>query len=884
MSLLAPNLKRRVPPPAPGSECCDCCEGVEAQTPQAIDNPGELSRISYRVGDHAQFRASLQAALSSSDFALVPGTASPLASLLTRDDSDFTIGLIDAFACSADLLTFYQERIASESYLRTAVERVSVQEMGKLVGYELKPGLAAEAWLAFALETPPVPPANLPPEPGNFVTGVPASLTLQAGLKVQSVPGPGEKPQTFELVEALDETRAEWNAMRPWLSEAHAPLPGDTDVWLAGTATLLKPGDGLLFVGQDFLGGSNAAQWQFEPIAVVAPNDADGRTRVAWVKPLAPALQPSNPADKTSVYALRRRAGAFGNNAPVWRAMTDGFRTAYSAKFGAEVNGDWPGFEISDLPASAGGGSVDLDSLQPAIIADVTTAPAKRSFAVLARGNFGTVRAYRVTAASEVSRGEFAISGKVTRLALEGADLDTQFFGYVRETTVYAGSELLPLADRPVDAAVGGDRLPVRIDENGLRKGRRLIVRGMTTGGTGEISVQATLVAAQAIGPGLTELQIVPALAEALRRDSVIIHANVALASHGESASQILGSGSAAQRFQRFELKQLPLTYRGAGSGSGAAAELVVRIGGIAWRQRPTLFDAASTDRVYTVRVDEQGRTFIAFGDGVRGARLPSGVNNVVAQYRRDLGAQGNVAAETLTQLMTRPLGLKSVSNPMAAEGGSDPEDEEVARDAIRRATRTLERVVSALDYEDFALAFTGIAKAQARVLNLGTNPTIAITLAAPTGAPLSPAGKVWTSLLAALKAGGDPHVAVILLPSLESSFRIGIRVRCEEDYESETVLAAVETALRTAFSFDRRDLGQPVQQSEVIAIAQAVPGVVAVDLTLLYGGTEPGGQSLPSLQKRLLARRVHVAAGISQPAELLTLDSGPLALLENMP
>src|SRR5436190_19657365 len=103
MNSLAPNLKRSVPPPAPGSECCGCCEGIEASTPQQIDNPGGLSRIRYRVGDYAQFRASLQAALSSFDFGLPAGTPSPLTSLLTRDETDFTIGLIDAFACSADL-------------------------------------------------------------------------------------------------------------------------------------------------------------------------------------------------------------------------------------------------------------------------------------------------------------------------------------------------------------------------------------------------------------------------------------------------------------------------------------------------------------------------------------------------------------------------------------------------------------------------------------------------------------------------------------------------------------------------------------------------------------------------------------------------------------
>ena len=225
------HLKRNVSPPVAGSECCDCCEGIEAETPQAIDNPVGLSRLGYRVGVMpGSARACTRRCRPRVRNAA--GTVSPLASLLTRDDSDFTIGLIDAFACSAEVIAFYQERIAAESWLGTAVERVSVQEMGKLVGYELKPGLAAETALAFALETPPAPPAGLPPEPGNFVTGVPAALRLDAGLKVQSVPGPDEKPQTFELVERWTGA-SEWNASPA--ERSTPPRPGD-GTWLQGPA------------------------------------------------------------------------------------------------------------------------------------------------------------------------------------------------------------------------------------------------------------------------------------------------------------------------------------------------------------------------------------------------------------------------------------------------------------------------------------------------------------------------------------------------------------------------------------------------------------------------------------------------------------------------
>ena len=99
------------------------------------------------------------------------------------------------------------------------------------------PGVAAETWLAFTLETPPLPPAGLADEAGAFVSGVPAAIALPAGLKVQSVPGPGEKPQTFETVEAVAEARSAWNAVRPWLSAPRVPQRGDKCTYLAGVRT-----------------------------------------------------------------------------------------------------------------------------------------------------------------------------------------------------------------------------------------------------------------------------------------------------------------------------------------------------------------------------------------------------------------------------------------------------------------------------------------------------------------------------------------------------------------------------------------------------------------------------------------------------------------------
>lgn len=876
MNAPIPDLKPHVPPPAPGSDCCGCCEGVAAATPVEIVNRGGLSEVAYRVGEYGLFRASLHAALSSSAF-------QQLRALHTRDDDDFTIGLIDAFACAADVLTFYQERIANESWLETASERVSLQEMGKLVGYRLRPGVAAETWLAFALETPPAPPPGLGDDPGNFVTGVPAGISLPVGLKVQSIPGPDEKPQTFETVEELAEARPAWNAMRPWMGEDHIPVHGENEAWLAGVATNLKLGDPVLLVGAEFFNFSSSDRWDFRILTGVEPDTANDRTRITWSRGLGAFDPPSMPSSRPHVFALRKRASVFGHNAP-------------DPKFIEGAGNFWPHFHLNGEHNAddTNGGSVDLDGVYPEIVADKPGTLSERSLAVLAKGNFnrpdenypaGTyVELYRVASTAELSRVDFAISAKVARLYLEGENLLDKFFNAVRETSIFAKSELLPLAQRPVTNAVSGNRIPLNVAADGLIAGRKLIVKGQRASNGSAVTVQATLVAAHPIDAARCELEITPQLPAALRRDSVVVHANVAQASHGETVTQVLGSGDASQSFQYFELKQLPLTYRATATETGATAELAVRVADVKWNERRTLYGATPSDKIYALSLDEKNRLFVGFGDGIRGARLPSGINNVRATYRKGLGSEGNVTAESLTQLVSRPLGLKGVANPLAAEGGTDPEDEIAARRTIPLTTRTLGRAVSVLDYEDFARAFSGIAKAQAAVLNVRQGRTVTVTLAAPDGASITPASPVWQNLLAALKAGGDPHVQVTLLAYQASTFRLGIRIKRDPAFEAATVLAAVEQALRNRYSFDGRQLGQPVQQSDVIATAQSVAGVVAVDLTRLYGGTRPIEQTAISQQVRLLASRMRVENGVAKPSELLTLATGPLDLLEEMP
>src|ERR1700752_3132201 len=178
------------------SNDCGCCAGVTDQTDVALTNRPGLTALAYRVGTHAQFKQRMLARLSAAE-------RSALAGLQTRADDDFAIALLDAWATVADVLTFYQERIANESYLRTATERLSLVHLARLIGYEPRPGVAAHTLLAFTLEDAP---------------GSPDRVVIDIGTKVQSIPGPGELPQTFETAERI-EARAEWQAIRPRLTQ-----------------------------------------------------------------------------------------------------------------------------------------------------------------------------------------------------------------------------------------------------------------------------------------------------------------------------------------------------------------------------------------------------------------------------------------------------------------------------------------------------------------------------------------------------------------------------------------------------------------------------------------------------------------------------------------
>src|SRR5262249_10871273 len=269
----------------------------------------------------------------------------------------------------------------------------------------------------------------------------------------------------------------------------------------------------------------------------------------------------------------------------------------------------------------------------------------------------------------------------------------------------------------------------------GIRVGQRLILTGERDDLKGVISSETLTLQTVLIQAGLTVLTFAQPLAHAYMRHTVSMNANVAQSTHGETVQEVLGSGDASQTLQRFTLRQPPLTYVSASTPSGAQSTLEVRVNDLLWSEVATLFGHGPEERIYVTQTDDDGRTTVLFGDGRTGARLPTGQENVRATYRKGIGLAGLVKEHQLTQLLTRPLGVKGVTNPLAASGAADREGLADARRNTPLTVLTLDRIVSLQDYEDFARAFAGIDKALATRLWRGERRSVFVTVAGSNGA-----------------------------------------------------------------------------------------------------------------------------------------------------
>jgi len=519
-----------------------------------------------------------------------------------------------------------------------------------------------------------------------------------------------------------------------------------------------------------------------------------------------------------------------------------------------------PATSVSSASAvvSASGYQFDLDAVYPKIVAG-------KGWVVLSTPSYQEV--YRIDAAVESARAEFSLSGKTTRITLGPGEHQNLFNNELRSTMVYAESEQLAFADQPRTDDVAGGEILLAPAVSDLKPGRLLSVNG-TAVATGQVASEVVEIKTVATTGNATLITFTTSLTGTYLRSTVTVNANVARATHGETKKEeILGSGDGSAPFQRFVLKQKPLTFISAPVAGGAKSTLEVRVKDVLWQETSSFYGAEPGDRSYVVRQADDGTATLLFGDGVTGARLPTGTNNVKATYRVGLGLAGNLDAGVITTLLSRPLGAKAVTNPVPATGAGDPEVLADARVNAPLTVLTLERIVSVQDFEDFARAFAGIGKAQATLLWNGERQLVHLTVAAANGSAIDPHSDLFQNLLAAIDSARHVDQPLQVSPHSPLTFTLAARIAVDAASIKDDVLAAAKSALASAFSFAARAFGQGVASSEILTVLQNVPGVIAVDLDRLNGLD-------PILHPNVPAHVAHWDLTTIRGAELLLVDT----------
>ena len=320
-------------------------------------------------------------------------------------------------------------------------------------------------------------------------------------------------------------------------------------------------------------------------------------------------------------------------------------------------------------------------------------------------------------------------------------------------------------------------------------------------------------------------------------RSTVTVNANVAPATHGETVSEIAGSGEAAGANQSFPLKQGPLTYVSSpASSSGASSTLQVRINDLLWDEARTLYGRGAIERIYAVRQDDDGHSAIKFGDGEQGRAPAERTEQRAAHLSQGARRRGNLRVNQITMLLTRPLGVKGVTNPARRNRRTGRRADLAMRERTRRCacSRSTARY-RVQDYVDFARAFAGIAKAFGVWIADGRARGVYLTVAGPGGAKISADSDTLKHLTGALRRFGDVHLPLSVQTYKAATFRLQAKIKVADDAEDAKVLSAVESALRADFSFETREFGQPVTIDEVYASIHRVSGVVAADINKLY-------------------------------------------------
>ena len=360
----------------------------------------------------------------------------------------------------------------------------------------------------------------------------------------------------------------------------------------------------------------------------------------------------------------------------------------------------------------------------------------------------------------------------------------------------FTGTPPTLLAIQPAGFPSSNDR-PVLVQDSGGS--------GMTANGN-------------ASAPGLLTLGNLPAPVPALQAPFSVLY-NLLPVSRGKTVSnEVVGSGDAAAAGQSFPLAKSPVTYLE--KGASYASTIAMRVDGQPWKEVASFYGQPADARIFVTSEDEKGKTHVSFGDGVNGARLPTGTNNVVATYRTGAGAASPPAGK-LTVIAQSFPGLKSVLNPVAASGGADPDPPDQIRQYAPRSVLTFGRAVSVFDYEAIAAQAPGVTRARATWSWDDARQRTAVTVYVG-----DDAGAV-ASARSVVLAAGDPNRPVTVTLATPIPVLLLLAILATPGMDADAISAGVKSALTDPetglFAPTRLRIGQPLFDSQIEAACLSV-------------------------------------------------------------
>jgi Baseplate J-like protein len=291
---------------------------------------------------------------------------------------------------------------------------------------------------------------------------------------------------------------------------------------------------------------------------------------------------------------------------------------------------------------------------------------------------------------------------------------------------------------------------------------------------------------------------------------------------------------------------------------------------GATWTPRPDLLASGPHDRDIVVEVEWDGTAFLRFGDGRHAVRAEAGTP-FSAEYRIGNGVAGNVGAHSIGHVVTDLAPVTAVTNPLPAQGGTDPESLESVRESAPVAFRSQQRAVTRGDYETLSGQFVGVQRAAATFLWTGSWHTAFVSVDRAGGLLVDDEfeRKLRAHLEPYRLAGYDLEVDNPTTVPLEIDmqvcvkpgyFRADVKAALMEVFSSHTLA----NERRGVFHPDNFSFGQPVFLSPLYAAAQEIAGVASVAITRFQRMGVPDSEPLTT--GRLLLGRLEIATLANDP------------------